>query len=199
MKKILTFLKAKKGKELFELMVMFPIMLFLIIYSTINIVCYITKAETEDMVSNYTRSAITERNYYNALVSIAEEIENEPEEITILEFSITDATTGIKNSISFSNNPDETTYFRRLIMKDKNGNTAVNMSVSDSFKAKNELMSEAWSRGNYITITIQRGILPIINDFSKISIYNASTKERTTFDYGMSGIIKCNTTGVIIG
>ena len=72
--KFLNFLKAKQGKELFEIMVLIPFTIFLILYTTINIICYVTRSNVEDISTDYARSAVTERTLYDAICSIASEV-----------------------------------------------------------------------------------------------------------------------------
>ena len=195
--KLKQFLKAKKGKELIEVIVLFPVMLFLILYSVINVVCYIVRAQAEDITTNYARCAVTERTFYKALCSIATEMEKNNYQITVLEIVITDDT-GIKYTMKFSDNDVETTYFKNLVYEDRDGKIAFNVNSSDSLNEQYRLMANVWTRGNYVLIKTEQGIAPIISSISKVSIYNFSEKKTETFDYGMSGVIDCEATSVII-
>ncbi len=206
--KFLNFLKAKQGKELFEIMVLIPFTIFLILYTTINIICYVTKSNVEDISTDYARSAVTERTLYDALCSIASEVkktmpDNLDEEsiigttVTILEISIISNDGTQKATLEFSDNPDETTYFTNLVSF-RNNVPSFNFNISQNFKNKYTALNDLWVKGNYITIKTQKSVLPIINEVSKVTIYNASTRESTTFDYGMSGLINCTVTSMII-
>lgn len=205
--KMLFFLKAKQGKELIEIMVLIPFTIFLILYTTLNIVCYVISSGVEDKSTDYARSAVTERTFYDALCSMASEVKktmpaNEEQEgiigttVTILEITIISSDGTEKATLNFSDNPDETTYFTNLISF--NNVPSFNFNVSENFKNKYVALNNLWEKGNYIKIKTQKSILPIINEMSKVSIYNASTKENTTFDYGMSGTINCTVTSMII-
>lgn len=198
MLKFKNFLNAKKGKELVEIIILAPIMVFLIMFTAVNLICYISKGEAEDVSSDLTRISITERSYYNALVSLAKEIDSKYSDTTILNITVTN-TEGTETTMSFSDNPDETTYFHNLIVKENDKVTSFNTNVSDSFNRKYIAMSTAWERGNYITLKVQKCIAPEINKISKFSIYNFSTKKNETLNFGVSGVIECKTSGVIIG
>lgn len=192
------FLKAKKGKELIEIIIMTPIMVFLIMYSAINVTCYILRAQVEDNATTYTRSAVTERSLYNALCSIADDMTAKSPETTVLEIAVVSKEDGSARSISFSDNDNETTYFKNLVYTDRYNKTAFNINVSDNFAARYYSVNEYWQRGNYITIKVQRGLNPVINSISKVSIYNWTTHEDTTLSYGADGIVECDATSIII-
>lgn len=195
--KIKNFLKAKKGKELIEIMILFPVMLFLIIYTTLNVTCYIISAEVEDTTVDYARSAITQRTYYKALCAIADEMEKNDYYSTITQIKITNG--DIVTTMNFSNNEKENSYFKNLIYKNPtSGVTSFYINQSDKLKANYEVMESNWVNGAYISITTLKGIMPLINEVSKISLYNATTKERHELDWGLSGAIYCSTTSVII-
>lgn len=194
------FFKAKKGKELIEIMILFPVMLFLIIYTTLNVTCYIISSEVQDTTVNYARIASTQRTYYKALCAIADEMKKDDKNATITEiklyYTISEST--YETSMSFSDNSSETTHFKKLIKEDKNGNTTFNVNTSDNSYEAYKNMETFWNNGVYIKITTFKGVAPLIKSVSQISLYNASTKERYELDYGMSGAITCSTTSVII-
>lgn len=206
--RFLIFLKANQGKELFEIMVLIPFTIFLILYTTINVVCYVIRSNVEDITTDYARSAVTERTFYDALCSMASEVKTTmPEDldeesiigttVTILEIKIISKDGTKEASLSFSNNPDETTYFTNLISF-KNNVPSFHFNISESFKNEYIAVNDLWEKGNYLIIKTQKSVIPIINEVSKVTIYNASTRESTTFDYGMSGLINCTVTSMII-
>lgn len=190
------FLKSKKGKELIEIIVLFPFFIFLLLWTTLNVIKFVISTDVSDNTNEYTRIAITERNYYNALCSLAEKV-NESETI-ITGITITSSDGKTTKTMSFSDNPDETTYFKNLITKDKDNKIGFNVNVSDKMNTLYKEMNILWIKGNYVSIQTERGIAPIINEVSKISIYNSETNKRETFDYGVSGVIKYEAKGVII-
>ena len=197
--KFLNFLKAKQGKELFEIMVLIPFTIFLILYTTINIICYVTRSNVEDISTDYARSAVTERTLYDAICSIASEVkktmpDNLDEEsiigttVTILEISIISNDGTQKATLEFSDNPDETTYFTNLVSF-RNNVPSFNFNISQNFKNKYTALNDLWVKGNYVTIKTQKSVLPIINEVSKVTIYNASIIKSCTFSCG--SIINC--------
>lgn len=190
------FLKAKKGKELIEIMILFPVMLFLIIYTVLNVTCYIISSEVQDTTVNYARIASTQRTYYKALSAIAEKMEENNYEITITQITLHQGDNSV--SMNFSDNTDENTYFKNLIYIDAKGNVAFNIHNSDKLYLNYAIMEDFWQNGIYISITTLKGIAPLINSVSQITLYNASEKKEYKLDYGMSGAIYCSTTSVII-
>ena len=191
------FLKAKKGKELIEIMILFPVMLFLIIYTVLNVTCYIISSEVQDTTVDYARSAVTQRTYYKALCAIADKMEENDYYSTVTQITITND--DIVTTMEFSNNEVANTYFKNLIFKNQtSGATAFNINQSDRLKTNYEIMEKNWVNGAYISITTLKGIAPLINSVSQITLYNASEKKEYKLDYGMSGAIYCSTTSVII-
>lgn len=192
------FIKAKKGKELIELIVLTPFLIFLIIFTALTITKHIISSEVIDTTSHYMRSIITSKTFYNALTSLADEVETQDKDITVISITVIDKKDS-KNTktITFSDDPDSSIYFSNLVYKLNNKNE-FNIYVSDDFTTMYRDVESLWDRGNYVSITTLKGIAPIINEITKIQIYNPSKEERTTLNFGISGTVYAETKNIII-
>lgn len=191
------FLKAKNGKELVEIILLAPITIFLIFYSIIQIMTLVFSSQTQTASNEFTRVFITERNFYTALTSLASTID-ECENMTILSITITDKNNSGSQTISFSEDSSETTYFKNMYSK-ATGEIVFNTNVSQTFKQKYDLMFSLYERGNYVEIVTSKSISKFISSISKISIYNSKTKQRETLNYGSTGYVLVKSKNIIIG
>jgi lipopolysaccharide export LptBFGC system permease protein LptF len=193
------YIKAKKGKELIEIIVMFPIVLFLIMFSLVQILSMTFSSQVQQTSNAYSRELITDRTLYDAVVSLGDYIKEQEKNdssfnTTVLRITIIDKNTGKKYNMTFSDDETEGTYFTKVCH-----DGVFNIEVSDTLKNNYMSASKYWIRGNYIEIEVMKPIAKIINSISKISIYNAQTKQRDTLDYGTTGYVKAITKNIIIG
>lgn len=191
------FLKAKKGKELIEIIVLTPITIFLIIFSALQLMSYVFSSQVQSTSNTYTRAFITQDNFYNGLIALAQEADKEGN-CTVVSITITTKDTNISATLNFSDDKSETTYFKKLYSTNS-GSYVFNVAPSTSFEQRYNAISRLWERGNYVEIVTARSISDAISAVNTISIYNASTKERTQLDYGVSGIVRATSKNIIIG
>jgi len=201
------FILAKKGKNIIEFIILFPITLFLIMYSVIQLVSFIVSAKVENRSTEYMRAMIVERNLYNSICSLGDKINEYGDDITIVSITIStscdikDCSEYIVHSytLNFAEDSSETTYFKNLYKKGSGDTYSFNYNVNDTFRSSYLELNELWAQGNYIEITVMKPIAKVINSISKISIYDTVKKEKVTLNYGTSGVVYSNCRNVIIG
>lgn len=198
-KNVKKFFKSKKGKEMVEIIVLTPITVWLILFTTVRLLSYAISSQIQKEASTYMRDFITDTTFYSAVCQTYDDVakSNLSEKTVITSITITDATTGEASVLEFSEDSSETTYFMNMFSK-INGKTMFNYDVSTSFKASYNNMVSKFQRGNYVEITCQREINEFLSTLTNVTFYNPTTKKNVTLDFLTPGIIKASTKNIII-
>ena len=198
MKKLRNFFKAHKGKEMVEIIVLTPITIWLIIFTTVRLLSYVISTEVQKDSSSYIRCFITEKSFYEGITALAKQVDTNPYDTVILSISLTDYETGEVRTLSFSNDETETTYFKNMYYSNGSGRYFFNYDVSSSFESNYRAVADFFKRGNYVEIVTQREINSFISTISNVTFYNPTTKENVTLSYLTPGLITANTKNIII-
>lgn len=197
---MLNYLRNKKGKQMIEIIIMFPFVLFIILYSVVNLIAFLNASNVESTANKYIRTLVTSKSFEDGLMSLYSDYFVKENETTILSITVTDKVTSNHYTLSFSEDIEEQMYFKKMFNKAENTNKIFfNYEITSKFKENYNNICDIWKRGNYVEITTMKPIAKIINSISKISIYNAQTKQRETLDYGVKGKVSATSKNIIIG
>ena len=194
------FLKAKKGKQIIEIIIMFPFVIFIILYSIVNLIAFVSASNVESTSNKYVRTLVTSKSFEDGLMNLYNNYFTQSNETTILNITVTDRVTSNHYTLSFSEDSEEQMYFKKMFNKAENSDKLFfNYEITSKFKENYNNICNIWERGNYVEITTMKPIAKIINSISKISIYNAQTKQRETLNYGVEGKVLATSKNIIIG
>ena len=191
------FLKSNKGKEMVEIIILTPIVIWLIFYTFIRIYANMISSKVQTVASTYTRTIITQETLYDGLCEVAKTILDNGNEAVIASITVTDKANGIPYTLNFSSDSSETTYFKKMFYK-VNGEYQFNYNISENFRNNYNNVSKSFARGNYVEIKVVEEISEWINRFTAITFYNPATKENVTIDYFTPGIVSAVSKNIVI-